>query len=433
MSTATPIPSTVTCFKNGLSHLTFPINFRAGLSPIKIGPLTSNTVNGSVSVIPEDMNLKVYSITAENNLMLKVHYKLENQEQDGKANLSYISPGIKWSPNYLVKVNEEAKTLTVGGRATIVSSIQFMDDITLPQLSLVSGVPNIACTGEIDPFVSNGIQNKRRRSNDFAMQAMSSRQVYRQADVSRDGVGMDDSDDDFDEEKVGELYHFKIKNVPINFQKATSVPFMDDIMDIPYNSKYSIKLDNSKADNTVVPAKHHYEFLMKYAPPLPRGPVMIYLQMENGLIFSNQTQLRPDVNVFGLDTTTSNDVDARYTITSGEKAAQETIYDPNSKREKILYVTNKTAKIVVKNRKKEEVEVHLEITIHGTINLSTLTKDESIKSNIIEKPGNADANYDPLNVMTWDMKVGGNETKELGFQYSVKHWEIQPKVALPPN
>jgi hypothetical protein len=51
------------------------------------------------------MNLKVYSITAENNLMLKVHYKLENQEQDGKANLSYISPGIKWSPNYLVKVN----------------------------------------------------------------------------------------------------------------------------------------------------------------------------------------------------------------------------------------------------------------------------------------------------------------------------------------
>ena len=238
MSTATPIPSSVTCFKNGLSHLTFPINFRAGLSPIKIGPLTSNTVNGSVSVIPEDMNLKVYSITAENNLMLKVHYKLENQEQDGKANLSYISPGIKWSPNYLVKVNEEAKTLTVGGRATIVSSIQFMDDITLPQLSLVSGVPNIACTGEVDPFVSNGIQNKHRRSNDFAMQAMSSRQMYRQADISRDGVGMDDSDDDFDEEKVGELYHFKIKNVPINFQKATSVPFMDDIMNIPYNSKY---------------------------------------------------------------------------------------------------------------------------------------------------------------------------------------------------
>ena len=54
---------------------------------------------------------------------------------------------------------------------------------------------------------------------------------------------------------------------------------------------------------------------------------MIYLQMENGLIFSNQTQLRPDVNVFRLDTTTSKDVDARYTVISGQKTTQEILYD----------------------------------------------------------------------------------------------------------
>ena len=73
MSTSTPIPSSVTCFKNGLSHLTFPVHFRAGCSPIKIGPLTSSTVNGSVSVIPEeDSRLKIHSITAENNFMIKV-------------------------------------------------------------------------------------------------------------------------------------------------------------------------------------------------------------------------------------------------------------------------------------------------------------------------------------------------------------------------
>ena len=86
MSVSTPIPSSVTCFKNGLSHFTFPVNFRPGLSPNKIGPLTPNTVNGSISVIPNDTNLKIYSITSENNLMIKVHYKLENQDQEGKAN-----------------------------------------------------------------------------------------------------------------------------------------------------------------------------------------------------------------------------------------------------------------------------------------------------------------------------------------------------------
>ena len=63
--------TSVTCFKNGLSHLTFPVSFFPGLSPIKIGPLTSNTVNGSISVIPDDDNLKVFSITSENNLMIK--------------------------------------------------------------------------------------------------------------------------------------------------------------------------------------------------------------------------------------------------------------------------------------------------------------------------------------------------------------------------
>ena len=117
MSVSTPIPSSVTCFKNGLSHLTFPINFRPGLSPVKIGPLTATTVNGSISVIPDDDNiLKIYSITSENNLMIKVHYKLENnsdQGQDGKANFSYICPGINWKPNYLVKVDNENKMLTV--------------------------------------------------------------------------------------------------------------------------------------------------------------------------------------------------------------------------------------------------------------------------------------------------------------------------------
>ena len=160
MTTSTPIPSSVTCFKNGLSHFTFPINFRAGLSPMKIGPLTDSTIKGSVSVIPEDEHLNVYSITSENNLMIKVHYKLDDPDQDGKGILNYISEGIKWHPVYLVKINAEGKTLTIGGRSTIVSKIAFLDDITLPSLSLVSGAPNIVCQGEFDALVTQGHEGK---------------------------------------------------------------------------------------------------------------------------------------------------------------------------------------------------------------------------------------------------------------------------------
>ena len=117
MSQSTPVPTSVTCFKNGLSHLTFPINFRPGLSPIKIGPLTPETVNGSVSVIPDPDNtkLKIYSITGENNLMIKVHYKLDDQDEKDseKGSFSYICPGIKWTPNYLIKINQDEKKLSI--------------------------------------------------------------------------------------------------------------------------------------------------------------------------------------------------------------------------------------------------------------------------------------------------------------------------------
>ena len=77
-------------------------------------------------------------------------------------------------------------------------------------------------------------------------------------------------DESFDEEKVGELYHFKIKNVPINFQKATNVPFMDDIVNVPYEDHYLIELDNNLAHNREVPANHRFKFSLRYAPPLPR-------------------------------------------------------------------------------------------------------------------------------------------------------------------
>ena len=198
------------------------------------------------------------------------------EEQDGKGSLSYISPGIHWSPNYLVKTNIEKKTLKIGGRATIISQIQFMDDITLPQLSLVSGMPNIACRGQRDPFVANDMNRQEQRMQTYMQRQQPFSFGSAAAPAGADPVvpELDVGQDNFDEEKVGELYHFKMKNVPINYQKATSVPFMDDIVDIPYSETYSIKLDSTMANNEVVPAKHYFKFPLKFAPPLPRQVII---------------------------------------------------------------------------------------------------------------------------------------------------------------
>ena len=87
---------------------------------------------------------------------------------------------------------------------------------------------------------------------------------------------------------------------------------------------------------------------------------------------------------------------------------------------RILYTTSKIASIVIKNKKKEETDVHLEVTIYGTVCTKDLEKDV-IK--VIEKPNTNDLN--PENVIKCDIKVAANETKEFGFTYGVKKWEVQ--------
>ena len=141
---------------------------------------------------------------------------------------------------------------------------------------------------------------------------------------------------------------------------------------------------------------------------------MIYLQNEDGWSFSCQTHLKTKENMFCLDTTISNDVYAHYFVTSGEKSLDSSIKNHN--KDRYLYATNKIAKIVVKNRKKEEVDVHLQLIIKGMVRIN----DESVK--IIEKP-NTINDLNPENVITWDIKV--SETKDIEFTYVVKNWEVE--------
>lgn len=152
---------------------------------------------------------------------------------------------------------------------------------------------------------------------------------------------------------------------------------------------------------------------------------MIYLEKENHLTFSSQTRMRTEGNMFSLETTSSSDVDARFSVTSGEKTADESMSLKAGKEKKTLCITTKLGVILVKNRKKEEIELHLKVTIRGEVRVKDLQNDSG---KVIEKPGllNVPAGtneLNPENVITWDIKVPANNNKELGFGYVTKHWE----------
>ena len=91
---------------------------------------------------------------------------------------------------------------------------------------------------------------------------------------------------------------------------------------------------------------------------------MIYLQNENGLNFSCQTHLKIHEGMFRLDTTTSNDVYARYFVTSGEKSVDSSI-KPHDDKDRVLYATNKIAKIVVKNELKKRRTIFRKRSLGG--------------------------------------------------------------------
>ena len=147
---------------------------------------------------------------------------------------------------------------------------------------------------------------------------------------------------------------------------------------------------------------------------------MIYLEKENQLTFSAQTRMNTKGGMFSLETTSSNDVDARYNVTSGERKIAE---EAKSDKDKTLYATCKSGVITVKNKKKEEIEMCLEVTVQGQVEAKEFKNDVG---KVIEKPGSDVLN--PINTITWNVKIPASDSNELEFGYVVKHWENQQGV-----
>merc|ERR1712012_505701 len=118
--------------------------------------------------------------------------------------------------------------------------------------------------------------------------------------------------------------------------------------------------------------------------------------------------MRTERNMFSLETTSSSDVDARFSVTTGEKTADESTKSLKTEKEKTLWSTTKVGVILVKNRKKEEVEVHVKVAIRGEVTAKESYSGDPFK--VIEKQETNELN--PENVITWDIKIPANASKD---------------------
>ena len=116
------------------------------------------------------------------------------------------------------------KTLRLAGRATIISSFPFLDEVTVPVLTLVSGSPTIVCQGHVDSLVKGEEVRRGRvmRTSSPAYTAMGPERI-RSRGRSRSKerpLGK------LEGHRLAEFYHFVIKDVPFSNQRPTSAVWL---------------------------------------------------------------------------------------------------------------------------------------------------------------------------------------------------------------
>jgi hypothetical protein len=159
---------------------------------------------------------------------------------------------------------------------------------------------------------------------------------------------------------------------------------------------------------------------------------MVYLKKgeQQDLTFLTQTWLSTFNEKFILDTACSSDVDAKFKVTS-EIMKRIEPDEPLAKRRRQndqqktwnLYSTSKSGIITVVNRKKEDVTVRIEVTLFGTVADQDNEEDAKDGMERTEKMSDDPDNLNPENLISWNLQVLANESKEIRFGYNVRKWD----------
>ena len=394
------------------------------MGSVRAGPLTSSTVASSITILPEDNDatldiLSITSLPSPEAPMLRVQYKNEG-EGPVSATLAYLTEGITWQPSYTVTLEPKLKTLRLAGRATIISSLPFLDDVTVPALTLVSGSPTIVCQGQVDSLVKRE-EVKRGRVMRRGSPAYSATSPDRSRSRSRSRerpLGK------LEGHRLAEFYHFVIKDVPFHHQRPTSVAFMEELTSVSYNEVYKIFLNRPTSDQRVVAAEHILQLPTSCAPPLPKGPVMVLAEKEGrGRQLLAQTWLESTPEFFSLQVTQrAREVRATCSLVTRRQEEEKSSQEGKRKRldqeeygrQSVLIVSILEGRIEVINRREEEAKVEVEYTLLGNL---TSAKPECSKK--VEKQG---VGLNSEVKLTWVVEVPAKGSKEITFEMEVKEW-----------
>ena len=360
-------------------------------------------------------------------------------EQDSKAVLTYLTPGLTWAPSYSLVLDKTTKTLKLEGKACLMCDLSFLEGDIIPEVCLVTGQPNMLYQHITDPLVSDlsasdfvnqmeggmaqssfgfgGVtrQTARKSTGPRAPRAPNSN-MFGAAAVSYQHVeeaeGIDSG------ETVEDFFHYVLKNVPIKCNYPISMDFINKVSSIKYEDVYFVDLNSADMDNKgAVEVKHAISFKNTTGQPLTTAPATVLSKAEPNSKFLVQGLMKycwpgHDAN---LEITSTHDVQVNFSVKSDTTEEQEKDNDYT------MYSTLHHCEVVLVNYKQESVKCKVEHTLRGAL----VASDPDVKNKIDKIVSYHDIN--PHAKYVWEIIVGPQQNNKIVFSYILKERRLQQK------
>jgi hypothetical protein len=343
-----------------------------------------------------------------------------------------------------VKTN---KTLTLQGNACLLCDLPFFKGKSIKSVALVAGQPKMECQNISDPLASgvtaedfireldgDSLGGGRPQPRMMAAQKRSAAPMRFGASAnftpamldcaSAEGISVGESMDD--------LYFYRLKNVPLHYNRPMSLPFIEECASEPYQDVYFFDLNNKRSgnDDSMIEATHAITFKNTSGQPFTTGPVSVLMaedsegsnkddksknNNENNFLVQGLMKFTGPNKIATVEITKALDVEGKFVIETSKERKVEAKKKVKDEEYELVCI-QKAGTVTITNLKNEEVKCKIDHLLYGH-----LEKSEPAHMEVTERQaGHHDLN--PTAKYVWQVKVPAKGKAELVFTYCIKQW-----------
>jgi len=232
-------------------------------------------------------------------------------------------------------------------------------------------------------------------------------------------------------ESMDDLYFYRLKNVPLHYNRPMSLPFIEECASEQYQDVYFFDLNNKGVgnDETMVEATHAITFKNTSGQPFTTGPVSVLMaeegkdkdekprnSNENNFLVQGLMKFTGPNKIATVEITKALDVEGKFVIeTSKERKVEAKKKVKDDEHE--LVCIKKTGTVTITNLKDEEVKCKIDHLLYGQLEKSEPSHMEVTERNVGHHDLNPTAKY------VWQVKAPAKGKAELVFTYVIKQWQ----------